>query len=67
MLLQKFLDSGLDTLAGDNLDALERLLAEPDQDILAWLWNTSEPQDPEVRAIVKIMRNRIELQANADE
>ena len=60
LLLQKFLASGLHTLGEDDLDRLERLLLEPDQDILAWLSSAAEPQDPDLSAIVSIVRNRIE-------
>ena len=67
LLLQRFLESGLHSLDSDELDRLERLLTQPDQDILAWLWKSSEPEDPELHAIVKVMQSRIQLQAKADE
>ena len=67
LLLQKFLDTGLDSLENGDLDHLEQLLTHPDQDILAWLSDSDEPEDPELRAIVTIMQSRIQLKSNADE
>ena len=67
LLLQKFLDAGLDALENDDLDRLEQLLMQPDQDILAWLWDSDAPEDPELRAIVTIMQSRIQLKTPADE
>ena len=67
LLLQKFLDAGLDALENDDLDRLEQLLTQPDQDILAWLWDSDAPEDPELRAIVTIMQSRIQLKTPADE
>lgn len=60
LLLQKFLASGLRSLGEDDLDRLERLLLEPDQDILAWLSRAGEPDDADMRAIVDIVRGQIE-------
>ena len=67
LLLQRFLDTGLDSLENDDLDRLEQLLTQPDQDILAWLSDSDEPEDPELRSIVTIMQSRIQLKSNADE
>jgi antitoxin CptB len=60
LLLQMFLATGLGSLENDDLDVLENLLMQPDQDILAWLTSAVEPEDAELRAIVKVMRNRIQ-------
>ena len=59
LLLEKFLATGLQSLGNDDLHCLEKLLAQPDQDILAWL--TAEPRsdDMEIRRIVAILRGRI--------
>ncbi len=67
LLLQKFLATALGSLEDDDLDRLENLLVQPDQDILAWLTSAVEPEDAELRGIVKVIRNRIQSQSNADE
>jgi succinate dehydrogenase flavin-adding protein (antitoxin of CptAB toxin-antitoxin module) len=36
------------------------LLEQPDQDILAWLTGATEPEDPNTKRIVTILRKRIE-------
>jgi antitoxin CptB len=59
LLLEKFLATGLQSLASDDLDGLEKLLAQPDQDILAWLAAAPKPDDMEIRRIVAILRDRI--------
>ncbi len=59
LLLEKFLASGLQSLESDDLDCLEKLLAQPDQDILAWLTGDPQPDDPEIRRIVEMLRGRI--------
>ena len=41
MLLERFVRRGLDRLAEGELGALERLLEQPDQDILEWLTSTT--------------------------
>ena len=67
LLLQKFLAPGLESLADEDLEHLERLLVQPDQDILAWLVESAEPDDPELRRIVTIMRDRIRSQSKSNE
>ncbi len=59
LLLEKFLASGLRSLENDDLDCLEKLLAQPDQDILAWLTAEPKPDDREIRRIVALLRGRI--------
>jgi succinate dehydrogenase flavin-adding protein (antitoxin of CptAB toxin-antitoxin module) len=59
LLLEKFLVTGLQSLENDDLRCLEKLLAQPDQDILAWLTAEPEPDDMEIRRIVAILRGRI--------
>ena len=59
LLLEKFLASGLQSLGNDDLDCLEKLLTQPDQDILAWLTAEPKPDDREIRRIVAILRGRI--------
>jgi succinate dehydrogenase flavin-adding protein (antitoxin of CptAB toxin-antitoxin module) len=41
------------------LDCLEKLLTQPDQDILAWLTAEPTPDDADIRRIVAILRDRI--------
>jgi antitoxin CptB len=60
LLLERFLAPGLDTLEGADLDDLERLLEQPDQDILAWLTGTPPPEHTGLGGIVAIARERIE-------
>ncbi len=55
LLLEKFLASDFDSLGEMELAALELLLNEPDQDILAWLTASREPP-PEIGAIVLRIR-----------
>ncbi len=59
LLLEKFLATGLQSLEDDDLGRLEKLLAQPDQDILAWLTGGPQPNDPEIRRIVEMLRGRI--------
>ncbi len=59
LLLEKFLATGLQLLEDDNLDRLEKLLAQPDQDILAWLTAEPKPDDADIRRIVELLRDRI--------
>ncbi len=67
LLLEKFLLSGLTTLGDDDLDRLEHLLTQPDQDILAWLTSAVTSDDPEIRRVVTVLRNRIYPPPNAHE
>ncbi len=59
LLLEKFLAAGLQSLEDDDLDRMEKLLGQPDQDILAWLTGDPQPDDAETRRIVEILRARI--------
>ena len=55
LLLEKFLASEFDSLVEGELASLERLLDQPDQDILAWLTASREaPQ--KLDAIVSRIR-----------
>jgi antitoxin CptB len=65
LLLEKFLSSGLELLEDDDLERMENLLIQPDQDILAWLTGATTPEDANIRHIVIILRNTINLQSNA--
>ena len=59
LLLEKFLATGLQSLEAGDLDRLEKLLVQPDPDILAWLTGDPKPDDAEIRRIVDILRDRI--------
>ena len=63
LLLEKFLATGLQSLEDDDLDRLEKLLEQPDQDILAWLTAEPKPDNADIRRIVELLRDRI-LSAN---
>ena len=58
VLLERFAARALDRLDDRELDALERLLGEPDQDIHAWLVSEPDsPPPPEMRGIVALIRS----------
>jgi antitoxin CptB len=60
LLLETFLAAGLDSLDDSELDSLERLLEQPDQDILAWLTGEPPPKDAALGDIVAIAQERID-------
>ena len=57
MLLERFAARALDRLDEGELDALERLLGQPDQDILEWIASAMTTPPPEVRRIVALVRS----------
>ena len=59
LLLEKFLVTGLQSLENDDLVRLEKLLEQPDPDILVWLTGEPKPDNPEVRRIVEVLRRHI--------
>ena len=56
VLLERFVRRGLDRLDKGELEALERLLEQPDQDILEWLTSTTTPP-PDLRTVVVLVRS----------
>ena len=64
LLLEIFLATGLQSLEDDDLDRLEKLLEQPDQDILAWLAGEPKPDDAELLRIVEILRDQIDSKSN---
>jgi len=62
-MLERFLSTGLESLGDDDVERLEALLAQPDQDILAWLSDALAPDDPDLRRIVHVVKHRIALDA----
>ena len=59
LLLARFLAEGLEALETRDLERLERLLEQPDQDILAWIVGAGVPPDADSQAIVAIIRSAI--------
>ena len=59
VLLERFAARALDDRLDDaELDALERLLGQPDQDVHAWLVSApGSPPPPEMRGIVALVRS----------
>ena len=58
VLLERFAVRALDRLDDAGLDALERLLGQPDQDVHAWLVSApGSPPPPEMRGIVALVRS----------
>ena len=59
MLLERFAARGLERIDDRDLDALERLLDSPDQDILEWLASASASAAPPsgMTGIVSLIRS----------
>ena len=57
VLLERFAVRGLEQLDDNDLDALERLLEQPDQDILEWLASASATPPSGMRGIVSLIRS----------
>ena len=58
VLLERFAARALHRLDDRELDALERLLGEPDQDVHAWLVSAAgSPPPTEMRGIVALVRS----------
>ena len=59
VLLERFATRTLHRLDDADLDALERLLGQPDQDVHAWLVSAPDsPPPPELRGIVALVRRQ---------
>ena len=58
VLLERFVRRTLDRLDEDELEALERLLGQPDQDILEWIASATATAPPSMRSIVALIRSR---------
>ena len=56
VLLERFVRRALNRLDEDELEALERLLAQPDQDILEWIASPSHSPPPAMQGIVERIR-----------
>ena len=58
VLLERFVRRTMDRLDDAELAALERLLEQPDQDILEWITSTTATPPPAIRGIVTLIRSR---------
>ena len=56
MLLERFVRRALDRLDAGELEALERLLDQPDQDILAWIASPEAVPPAGLGGIVALIR-----------
>ena len=56
MLLERFVRRALDRLDAQELEALERLLDRPDQDILEWIASPEAVPPAGLRGIVALIR-----------
>ena len=54
--MTRFLERGYVQLDAPGQQAFSRLLDAADQDILAWLWSDSLPDDPELAQLIVHMR-----------
>ena len=58
VLLERFVRRALDRLDDGDLGALERLLEQPDQDILEWIASSTATPPPSIRRIVMLIRSQ---------
>ena len=56
MLLERFVRRALDCLDAEELEALERLLDQPDQDILEWIASPEAVPPAGLGGIVALIR-----------
>lgn len=61
VLLERFLQSGLSDLSGEELQAIDRLLDQADPDVLDWLGGRAVPRDEELGKAVRTIRARLAL------
>ncbi len=57
MLLERFVHRALDRLGAEDLEALERLLDQPDQDILEWIASPAAAPPAGLGGIAAIIRD----------
>lgn len=57
LILQRFLDKGLEQLSDEELKSFDRLLSCTDPELFSWLMGHETPQDVELMKIVTIIRN----------
>ena len=56
ILMTRFLERGYSHLDIAGQQTFDRLLDEPDQDILVWLWNDVLPDDQDLAQLIVHMR-----------
>ena len=67
VLLERFAARALHRLDDAGLDALERLLGQPDQDLHIWLVSApASPPPPEMRGIVALVRRQSKCPEHQD-
>lgn len=57
LILQRFLETGVDKLTEQELKTFDLLLSNTDPELFAWFMGHEAPQDKELAAIVAIIRN----------
>ncbi|MCK7597183.1 succinate dehydrogenase assembly factor 2 [Microbulbifer sp. CAU 1566] len=62
LVLLPFLDNVYETLSPEDQQRYIRLLDEQDQDLFAWFLRREDPEDPELKHIVQIIRDNTGLQ-----
>ncbi|WP_299592013.1 succinate dehydrogenase assembly factor 2 [uncultured Microbulbifer sp.] len=62
LVLLPFLENVYETLPEDDKQRFITLLDEQDQDLFAWFLRRDDPEDPELKIIVQIIRDNTGLQ-----
>ncbi|WP_078084276.1 succinate dehydrogenase assembly factor 2 [Microbulbifer mangrovi] len=62
LVLLPFLENVYETLSEEDKQRYIRLLDEQDQDLFAWFLRREDPEDPELKKIVQIIRDNTGLQ-----
>ena len=57
LILQRFLERGLDKLTSEEVQLFDLLLENTDPELFAWLMGHEEPVDEELNKIVTLIRN----------
>lgn len=57
LILQRFLEKGLDKLSKEELKVFDSLLSCTDPELFAWFMGHEEPAEKEFKKIVHIIRN----------
>ena len=58
LILVPFADQHFESLSKIDQDCYVKLLTAEDQDLLSWMLEHTEPSDPEILSIVKLIRKR---------
>ncbi len=57
LILEPFVKQHFQQLSEDEIAIFERMLAEPDPELFAWLMNYDEPDDKEFQKLVQRIRD----------